>query len=194
MWKKVLCLAVGILAIVVLATGVVTSASADDTKTTDTAKSGLPPCGPGWHSGPGGPGGPGDTEMLTRVAQILSIDKQKLSDAFKQAGSELAQKGMDDMFAKWVTDGKLTQAQADQYKAWLKAKPEGVPGFGMGSGNATKDTEMMSKILADNKITQDQYDAWKSWIDQKPAFDLPKPEKPAGARAGPPCDNTAPTK
>jgi hypothetical protein len=191
MWKKILCLAVGILAIVVLATGVVTSAGADDTKTTDTAQSGPPP---GGHGGPGGPGGPGDTEMLTRVAQILSIDKQKLSDAFKQAGSELAQKRMDDMFAKWVTDGKLTQAQADQYKAWLKAKPEGVPGFGMGSGNATRDTEMMSKMLADNKITQAQYDAWKTWIGQKPAFELPKPEKPAGAPAGPPCDNTKTTK
>lgn len=191
MWKKVLCLAVGILAIVVLATGVVTSAGADDTKTTGTAQSGPPS---GGHGGPGGPGGPGDTEMLTRVAQILSIDKQKLSDAFKQAGSELAQKRMDDMFAKWVTDGKLTQAQADQYKAWLKAKPAGVPGFGMGSGDATRDAEMMSKMLADNKITQAQYDAWKTWIAQKPAFELPKPEKPAGAPAGPPCDNTKTTK
>ena len=184
MWKKVLCLAVGILAIVVLATGVMTSAWADDSKTTDTTQSGPPP------GGHGGPGGPGNTEMLTRVAQILNIDEQKLSDAFKQAGSELAQKRTDEMFAKWVTDGKLTQAQADQYKAWLKAKPEGVPGFGMGSGDATKDSEMMSKMLADNKITQDQYNVWKSWIAQKPSFELPKPERPAGAPAGPPCDNT----
>ncbi len=193
MWKKVLCLAVGILAIVVLATGVMTyaGAGADDIKTTDKTTSGPPPGGRG---GPGGPGGSGDMEIMTRVAQILNIDKQKLSDAFKQAGSELAQTRMDAMFAKWVTDGKLTQAQADQYKAWLKAKPEGVPGFGMGSGDVTKDTEMMSKILAGGKITQAQYDAWKAWIAQKPAFELPKPEKPAGAPAGPPCDNTTNTK
>jgi hypothetical protein len=187
MWKKVLCLAVGILAIVVLATGVMTSAWADDAKTTDTTQSGPPPRGPG---GPGGPGRPGNTDMFTRVAQILNIDEQKLSDAFKQAGSELAQKRTDEMFAKWVTDGKLTQAQADQYKAWLIAKPEGVPGFGMGTGNATRDTEMMSKMLADNKITQDQYDAWKSWVAQKPNFELPRPERPAGAHAGPPCNDT----
>ncbi|MCX6007087.1 MAG: hypothetical protein NTZ34_07495 [Chloroflexi bacterium] len=187
MWKKVLCLAVGILAIVVLVSGVVASVNADSANTMDTTKSGPPPGGPG---GPGGPHGQGDNEMMTRVAQILNIDKQKLADAFKQAGSELAQTRMDTMFAKWVTDGKLTQAQADQYKAWLKAKPEGVPGFGMGSGDATKDTEMMSKMLTDSKITQAQYDAWKAWIAQKPAFELPKPERPAGAPAGPPCDNT----
>ena len=191
MWKKVLCLAVGILAIVVLISGVVASVNADSANTTDTTKSGPPPGSPG---GPGGPNGQGDNEMMTRVAQILNIDKQKLTDAFRQAGSELAQTRMDEMFAKWVTDGKLTQAQADQYKAWLKAKPEGVPGFGMGFGDATKDTEMMSKMLTDGKITQDQYDAWKAWIAQKPAFELPKPEKPAGAPAGPPCDNTTNTK
>jgi hypothetical protein len=183
MWKKVICLAIGILAVVALVSGVVSSAQADEGKVTDTAKIGLPPGPPGGH---GGPGGPGDSEMFTRVAQILGIDQQKLSDAFKQAGTELAQKRMDDMFAKWVTDGKLTQAQADQYKTWLKDRPEGVPVFGMGSGDATRDNEMMSKLLADGKITQAQFDAWKAWIAQKPGFDLPKPERPAGAPSGPP--------
>jgi hypothetical protein len=183
MWKKVLCLAVGMLAVVALIAGVVTSAQADNANAKDASKIGLPPgAADGWHGGP--PGGPGGNEMMARVAQILGIDQQKLTDAFKQAGSELAQKRMDDMFAKWVTDGKLTQAQADQYKAWLNARPEGVPVFGMGSGDATRDNEMMSKLLADGKITQAQFDAWKAWIAQKPTFDLPKPERPAGAPAG----------
>ena len=50
-------------------------------------------------------------KLLDRVAQLLNIDKQKLADAFKQASTELHQDRMDNMFNKWVTDGKLTQDQ-----------------------------------------------------------------------------------
>jgi hypothetical protein len=176
MWKKVLFVTFGILMIVALATGAVASVNAADNQPAGTAQA------PGWHTGgPGGFRGPGDSAMLDRVAQILGIDKQKLADAFKQAGTETAQKRMDDMFAKLVTSGKLTQAQADQYKAWLKAKPADVPGFGFGQGDPAKVNDMMSKLLTDGKITQAQYDAWKSWLAQKPNFDLPRPERPAGS-------------
>jgi hypothetical protein len=182
MWKKVMLLAIGILAVVALAAGTMTTVNAADNKAGDTAQGAPPPGGhPGRPGGPGGPGfgGPGDQGSLDRVAQILGIDKQKLADAFKQAGTELAQKRTGDMFAKLVTDGKLTQAQADQYKAWLTAKPAGVPGFGF--GDATREGNTMSSLLKDGKITQAQYDAWKAWIAQKPNFDLPKPGRPAGA-------------
>ena len=185
MWKKVLLLAAGILAVVGLAAGVMTSVNAADGSQAGTNQSVPPPGGhPGGPGRFGGPGGPGGDEMFSRVAQILNIDKQKLADAFKQAGTELAQTRMDDMFAKWVTDGKLTQAQADQYKAWLKGKPADIPGFGFGSGDMTRDNDMMSKLLQDGKLTQAQYDAWKTWMGQKPNFDLPKPERPAGGPAG----------
>jgi hypothetical protein len=176
MWKKVLVLSLIVLSVVALATGVMASVNAADTVTPDKARLAPPPGGR-----PGGPGGPGGPELMTRVAQILKIDKQNLEDAFKQAGSELAQKNMDNLFAGWIKDGKLTQAQADQYKAWLKAKPADMPGFGFGSGDPARDNEMMSNLLKDGKIKQAQYDAWKAWIAQKPTFDLPKPERPAGA-------------
>jgi hypothetical protein len=189
MWKKVLFLVAGILAVIVMITGAVASVNADDAKTagTSTDASAPPPGGP--PGGHGFLGGPGNTEMLTRVAQILSIDEKTLESAFKQAQKEFEQKRMDEMFAKLVTDGKLTQTQADEYKAWLTSKPEGVPGFGF--GDATKDNDIMSKLLADGKITQAQYDAWKAWIAAKPAIELPKPERPAHA---PPSDNTSDAK
>jgi hypothetical protein len=183
MWKKILCLTVGILAIAVLAGSMVTAANADDAAQANTAN--PPPGGP--HFGPpggprfGAPGGPYGSAIMDRVAQILNIDKQALADAFKQAEKESGQKRTDDMFAKLVTDGKLTQAQADQYKAWLASKPANVRGLGF--GDATKDNDMMSKLLTDGKITQAQYDAWKTWISQKPNVELPKPERPSG---GPP--------
>jgi hypothetical protein len=126
-------------------------------------------------NGQGAAGG----KVLDRVAQILNIDKQKLADAFKQASTEMRQQNTDSMFAKWVTDGKLTQAQADQYKAWLAAKPAGVPFWGMGA----QGTQNLDNALKDGKITQDQYNTIKAWLAQKPNVELPKPDRPAGSHA-----------
>ncbi|MCX6005434.1 MAG: hypothetical protein NT082_07180 [Chloroflexi bacterium] len=107
-------------------------------------------------------------KLLDRVAQILNIDKQKLTDAFKQAGTEIRQQTMDDRFSKWVAAGKITQDQADQYKAWLASRP----------GAALVGPKVADKLLQNGKITQAQYDAFKAWWDKKPNIELPKPEKP----------------
>ena len=130
------------------------------------------------------PQGPGGGKLLARVAQILNIDQQKLADAFKQAATEMGQQRQTTMFDQWVKDGKLTQAQADQYKAWMAAKPAGVFGPFMSQ-------DRMDKALKDGKITQAQYDAWKAWMAQKPPFDLPKPAAPAGGK-GPRGGNCPP--
>jgi len=167
-------MAAGILAIVVLVTGIVSVANADEAKPAVTAEHGFIP-GPGW--------GMGDN-LTAKAAQILGIDKAKLTDAFKQAASILETERMNQMFAAWVSAGKLTQAQADQYKAWLASRPDGIPGMFFGSDNATRDNEMMSRLLKDGRMTQAQYDAMKAWLAKKPAFDLPKPEKPANALSG----------
>jgi hypothetical protein len=161
MWKKILLAAAGLLAVAVLIAGVATTVNADD--------------------GNKGIRGPFGGNVIERAAQILGIDKQKLIDAFKQAGTETAKKNQDDRFAKWVTDGKLTQAQADQYKAWLAARPAEVPMFGF--FDAAKGTQVLDTLLKNGKITQAQYDTAKAWLAQKPNFDLPKPEKPANAPA-----------
>lgn len=58
--------------------------------------------------------------LLARVATILGIDQQKLEDAFAQAQSEMR----DEALQKLVDEGKITQEQADQYKAWLQAQPD----------------------------------------------------------------------
>jgi len=182
MWKKVLGLAAGMLAVVLLITGVMTAVNADNANTAAGAPGGAPsgpPAGPppgrGFGLRPGG-------DILEKVAAKLNIDKATLENAFKQVMLEEQQARTDDMFAAWVKDGKLTQEQADAYKSWLNSKPADLPGFPFFAG--AKGTEMLDKLLKDGKITQSQYDAYKSWIALKPAFDLPKPEKPAG---GPPC-------
>ena len=186
MWRKVIGLAAGMLAVVLLITGIMTAVNADSTNTGATETAGVPfGPHPGPHAGPPpgrgfGPALGGD--MLEKVAAKLNIDKAKLKDAFKQVMLEEQQARTNDMFAAWVKDGKLTQEQADAYKAWQASKPADVPGFPF-FGSA-KSAEMLDKLVVDGKITQAQADAHKAWIAQKPAVELPRPERMAG---GPPC-------
>ncbi len=180
MWKKVLGLVAGMLAVVLLITGIMTAVNADSANTGSTAPAGAhagPPPGRGFGPALGG-------DMLEKVAAKLNIDKTKLEDAFKQVMLEKQQARTDDMFAAWVKDGKLTQEQADAYKAWQASKPADVAGFPF--FDAAKSTGMLDKLVTDARITQAQADAYKAWIAQKPKVELPRPEKPAGGLNGAP--------
>ena len=66
---------------------------------------------------------PKDT-LATKVAAILGIDEAKVQAAFTQAQKEIQAEQLDKQLAQLVTDGKITQAQADAYKAWLNTKPD----------------------------------------------------------------------
>lgn len=177
MWKKVLGLAAGMLAVVLLITGIMTAVNADSANAGTAAPAGEtagPPPGHGF-------GAPFRGDLLEKVAAKLNIDAATLEGAFKQVMLEEQQARGDDMFAALVKDGKLAQADADAYKAWLAAKPAGVPGFPF--FDAAKSTEMLDKLHSDGKITDDQYNAYKAWIAQKPNVELPRPERPAGDAA-----------
>jgi len=71
--------------------------------------------------------------LLTRVAEILGVDKQELENAFKQAQRELRENLLDARLQELVNQGAWTQEQADAYKAWLQARPD-VPPLRLGSG------------------------------------------------------------
>jgi len=88
----------GVLAVVVLV-GSITGLALAQTGSTDTTSS---------------------KTLLARVAAILGIDQQKVENAFTQAQSEMR----DEALQKMVEEGKITQEQADKYKAWLKARPD----------------------------------------------------------------------
>ena len=73
--------------------------------------------------------------LMARVAAILGITEQKLNDAFAQARRETSDEAIDRMLQKAVEKGRITQAQADQYKAWWKARPQtDLPRPFMGKG------------------------------------------------------------
>ncbi|MFC2072889.1 hypothetical protein ACFLUU_09405 [Chloroflexota bacterium] len=65
--------------------------------------------------------------LLARVAEILGIDQQNVEDAFAQAQSEMRDEALDSYLQNMVGEGKITQEEADQYKAWLQARPDMEP-------------------------------------------------------------------
>jgi uncharacterized protein HemX len=76
--------------------------------------------------------------LFNKVAEIYqantgtAIDPQELQKAFQQAGQELNSTALDDFLKKLVDSGKITQEQADQWKAWLQARPDIPALFGGG--------------------------------------------------------------
>jgi hypothetical protein len=74
----------------------------------------------------------GDSEgsgktLIARVAAILGIDQQTVEDAFAQAKREMREEALDNYLQNLIAEGKITQEQADQYKAWLQARPDMEP-------------------------------------------------------------------
>ena len=69
--------------------------------------------------------------LLGRVAQILGIDQSKLESAFTQAQTEARQAALDKYLKGLVDSGKITPAQADQYKKWWESRPNVPIGPGM---------------------------------------------------------------
>ncbi len=70
------------------------------------------------------------TNLMEKVAEIYQantgavIDPQELEKAFRQALQEMRTMALDEFLQKLVEEGKITQEQADEFKAWLQAKPD----------------------------------------------------------------------
>lgn len=70
--------------------------------------------------------------LLDRVATILvgkgiNITSQQLKEAFTQAQSQMRDEALDKRLQKLVGEGKITNEQVGQYKAWLQARPNMEP-------------------------------------------------------------------
>lgn len=153
--------------------------------------------------------GPGKNSELARVAQILGIDEQKLVDAFKQARMESRAAMLD----RLVQEGKLTQEQADQIRAWEAKRPDASPGseefkawmqskpnIQMPKPDMKMDRpakppvppspeEWLTQLVKDGKITQEQADQYLAWLKARPDIPLPMPKFPCGPMpGGPPPD------
>ena len=65
--------------------------------------------------------------LLARVAEKLGINQQELEDAFAEAQSEMRDEALNNRLQWLVEQGKITQQEADQYKAWWQARPDMEP-------------------------------------------------------------------
>jgi len=83
------------------------------------------------------PKAPGE-DLLPKVCAIyeqktgVTIDQAALKDAFAQATKEIQQEQEKACLQNLVTDGKITQEQADEYLKWWQSKPDVPIGFGFG--------------------------------------------------------------
>ena len=76
----------------------------------------------------------GGGETGSRVAEILELDEETVTGAFKQAMQQRVDEALQARLDKLVEAGRITQEQADELKAWYDERPEGVPGL---SGSAS---------------------------------------------------------
>ena len=65
----------------------------------------------------------GDT-LLARVAAILGIDQTTVEEAFAHAQQEMRTEAMTNRLQEMVTEGTITQEQADEFQTWWNAKPD----------------------------------------------------------------------
>lgn len=79
--------------------------------------------------------------FTARVAQILDLDEDTVSDAMAQASRELREESAQEKLDELVAAGEITQEEADEYMAWIQSAPEGIYGMkgrGFGRGHHGK--------------------------------------------------------
>jgi hypothetical protein len=65
--------------------------------------------------------------LMTRVAEILGINQQDLEAAVTQARNEMQLENVKNRLQNLVKEGRITQAQADEYLEWWQSKPDMEP-------------------------------------------------------------------
>ncbi|OGN98986.1 MAG: hypothetical protein A2Y89_00145 [Chloroflexi bacterium RBG_13_51_18] len=114
MWrnKKLIILEVLVVVMLVATLGAVAVARADDETTTLVENN--------------------TTGLMEKVAEIYqaktgtAIDPQELQNAFVQARNQNRVEVRSQCLDKLVEQGKITQEQADEFKAWLDARPDAL--------------------------------------------------------------------
>lgn len=143
--------------------------------------------------------GPGDgetrSEITDRVAAILGVDSADLGNAFDLARDEVRSEKVDGRLDQAVADGTITQAEADEIKAWMDSRPDvledlhGAHGHrGPRHESATLE-ERLDTLVEEGAITQAEADAALAWSEARPeALDEIRPDRGEGnghGRRGP---------
>ena len=110
--------------------------------------------------------------FAARVASILGLDETAVSDAMTRAKRELRSERMRDALDDKVSDGGITQAQADEYLAWMDDAPDWAGGHGRHhlAKRASSDNlrSALDAKVSSGVITQAQADEYLAWVDAAP--------------------------
>ena len=73
--------------------------------------------------------------FVSKVADKLGLDKDTVATAMSEARQEMMQEALSERLQQAVTDGRITQDEADQILAWMQNRPaalDNLGGFGPG--------------------------------------------------------------
>ncbi len=70
----------------------------------------------------------GEASFVTRLAAKLGIEQSNLEAALTQVRRQKAEEALNARLERAVAEGRMTQEQADQYKAWRLARPTATTG------------------------------------------------------------------
>ncbi len=115
-------------------------------------------------------------DYAARVASILGLETATVQDAMEQAKQDVAAEALQEKLDAMVASGKVTQTEADEYKAWAEARPEGsFWGFKPRGIDAGELQEKLDAMVAGGEITQEkaeEYKAYVDWVESRPeSFD-----------------------
>lgn len=114
--------------------------------------------------------------FAARVASILGLEESAVSDAMSRAKRELRGERMQAALDGKVSDGDITQAQADEYLAWIDAAPDWAGERGHGRHHFAKRASSdnlrsaLDAKVSNGDITQAQADEYLAWMDAAPGW------------------------
>jgi polyhydroxyalkanoate synthesis regulator phasin len=121
----------------------------------------------------GGPHHAASEQLMQRVAEILGVEEETLTDAFATAFHEMADEQFQARIDALVENEDLTQEQADQAVDWFTSRPMPTGHIALMAA-ATADTERLTKVLdrmvENEMLTQDEADAIADWHAERPDF------------------------
>ena len=74
-------------------------------------------------------GGPGKI-FISKVANILGLEEDQVSDAFRQARQEMFQEAQEQRLQKAIENGLITEEEATQIREWWQDSPEALQRLG----------------------------------------------------------------
>lgn len=79
-----------------------------------------------WAQEGDSPDDPARQSMASRVAEILGLGEDEVTDAFKQAAREMRDERFQNRMARLVEKGQITEDEAAESVDWYQSRPEDI--------------------------------------------------------------------